>query len=383
VRSKKLYVPLGAGAEEAEDFEGMWVTLMKSQTASQHIMKCISRLIVTIINNEGRDLRPTDVMLCVAILSAAVDVGKGTRPRDLTRPLAWPLPHALFTAARLARVCTVKPTELLDAESASEEEEEEESEEEEEDEEGLSAPESKSEAKARLKAKLEAKLEAEKEKRKRACVKRWQEEMTPAEKDAYVKAFLMPNQPIELKARDTTQKARTLFLYPMLKEKLREVAPELVPFTSDVEADGIVYVQSKAALEGYESRARKWPRMCKLLCGRDEQGEPCFLYSKEVEDGEEPTPFTAFVDAVAKECEIEPNDISPNLVAFLAFMAGQIACVTTRSRGRKAGLKVQGDLNDHGSWDAGITSALRFMKDRSKCRTHAHLVKAIQKKAKK
>jgi len=353
VRSKKLYVPLGAGAEEAEDFEGMWVTLMKSQTASQHIMKCISRLIVTIINNEGRDLRPTDVMLCVAILSAAVDVGK------------------------------VKPTELLDAESASEEEEEEESEDEEEDEEGLSAPESKSEAKARLKAKLEAKLEAEKEKRKRACVKRWQEEMTPAEKDAYVKAFLMPNQPIELKARDTTQKARTLFLYPMLKEKLREVAPELVPFTSDVEADGIVYVQSKAALEGYESRARKWPRMCKLLCGRDEQGEPCFLYSKEVEDGEEPTPFTAFVDAVAKECEIEPNDISPNLVAFLAFMAGQIACVTTRSRGRKAGLKVQGDLNDHGSWDAGITSALRFMKDRSKCRTHAHLVKAIQKKAKK
>jgi hypothetical protein len=207
VRSKKLYVPLGAGAEEAEDFEGMWVTLMKSQTASQHIMKCISRLIVTIINNEGRDLRPTDVMLCVAILSAAVDVGKGTRPRDLTRPLAWPLPHALFTAARLARVCTVKPTELLDAESASEEEEEEESEEEEEDEEGLSAPESKSEAKARLKAKLEAKLEAEKEKRKRACVKRWQEEMTPAEKDAYVKAFLMPNQPIELKVR--RQRAHT------------------------------------------------------------------------------------------------------------------------------------------------------------------------------
>ena len=108
-----------------------------------------------------------------------------------------------------------------------------------------------------------------------------------------------------------TQKARTLFLYPMLKEKLREVAPELVPFTSDVEADGIVYVQSKAALEGYESRARKWPRMCKLLCGRDEQGEPCFLYSKEVEDGEEPTPFTAFVDAVAKECEIEVRCSSP------------------------------------------------------------------------
>ena len=57
--------------------------------------------------------------------------------------------------------------------------------------------------------------------------------------------------------------------------------------------------------------------------------------------------------------------------------------MTTRSRGWRKGNKVQGDLADHGSWDAGIASALRFMKDRTKCRTHANLVKAIQKKTKK
>jgi hypothetical protein len=79
----------------------------------------------------------------------------------------------------------------------------------------------------------------------------------------------------------------------------------------------------------------------------------------------------------------QPNDISPNLVAFLAYIAGQIADVTKRSRGWRKGDKVRGDLADHGAWDAGIASALRFMKNRSKCRTHAHLVKAIQKKTKK
>jgi hypothetical protein len=264
-----------------------------------------------------------------------------------------------------------------------------------------------------------------------------------------------------MQARLMTQKARTLFLHPMLKAKLREAAPELVPVTSDAAADREIYEQSKAALEGYEMYARKWPRPCNLLCGRDEHGEPAFLYSKEVDDGEEPAPFTAFVDAVAKECEIEvrcsfaarrvarapaalpaivpaashthllcrvascilrvclrecfapaphqqctscgcasdaactsrlaharasprqPNDISPNLVAFLAFIAGQIASVSPRKRGWHKGAKIQGDLADHGTWDAGIASALRFMKDRSKCRTHAHLVKAIQKETKK
>ena len=72
VRSKKFFVSLGAGAEEDEEFEAKWVQLLKSTTASQHTMQCISRLIVKVINGEGRDLRPTDVLLCVAILSAAV-----------------------------------------------------------------------------------------------------------------------------------------------------------------------------------------------------------------------------------------------------------------------------------------------------------------------
>ena len=55
---------------------------------------------------------------------------------------------------------------------------------------------------------------------------------------------------------------------------------------------------------------------------------------------------------------------------------------TRAAGGRKAGTKVQGDLDDHTLWDAGIQSALRFMKKRAKCPTHSKLVSAIQKKTK-
>ena len=102
VRSKKFFVSLGAGAEEDEEFEAKWVQLLKSTTVSQHTMQCMSRLIVKVINDEGRDLRPTDVLLCVAILSAAVDVGKGRSRRDLTRPLARPLASSLSIRCPLA-----------------------------------------------------------------------------------------------------------------------------------------------------------------------------------------------------------------------------------------------------------------------------------------
>lgn len=102
-----------------------------------------------------------------------------------------------------------------------------------------------------------------------------------------------------------TQKARTNELYPYLKNKLRELAPDLVPYTSDIAADEAEYKLSKAALAGFESRARKWPRMCKLLCGRaDEDGEWLFLYSEETDEGYEPAPFTKFVDDVATDCDI-------------------------------------------------------------------------------
>ena len=102
-----------------------------------------------------------------------------------------------------------------------------------------------------------------------------------------------------------TQKARTNELYPYLKRKLRQHMPCLVPLTSDVEDDEATYKLSKAALAGFERSARKWPRMCKLLCGRAEDGEWFFLYSKETDEGYEPSPFAAFVDDVATDCGIE------------------------------------------------------------------------------
>ena len=75
--------------------------------------------------------------------------------------------------------------------------------------------------------------------------------------------------------------------------------------------------------------------------------------------------------------------VSTNLVAFLAYIAGQIASTSTRARGRHVGDLVHGDLADHTNWDAGIKSALRFMKDRTKCPTRCALVSAIQKKKKR
>ena len=41
---------------------------------------------------------------------------------------------------------------------------------------------------------------------------------------------------------------------------------------------------------------------------------------------------------------------------------------------------MQGDLEDHTHWDAGIRKALKFMTDRTRCPTSAPLVSAIQKK---
>ena len=70
-----------------------------------------------------------------------------------------------------------------------------------------------------------------------------------------------------------TAKGRTNWLFPLIKQSLRTRAPDLVPFTDDPRADGEVHAKSKAALPGFESRARKWPRGCKLLYGIDEHSE--------------------------------------------------------------------------------------------------------------
>ena len=102
-------------------------------------------------------------------------------------------------------------------------------------------------------------------------------------------------------------KGRSLYLYKMLKDKLHEKAPSLVPLTDDVTLDGEVYAASKAALPGFEFLARKWPRPCKLLCGEDEHGEPQFFYVQEHDEpgvADEPHCFVQFVLAIADECNI-------------------------------------------------------------------------------
>ena len=74
--------------------------------------------------------------------------------------------------------------------------------------------------------------------------------------------------------------------------------------------------------------------------------------------------------------------ITPNLVAFLAYIANQIAGVEKRTRGRYSDGHplVQGDLSDHGEWNMGIHKALKFMQDRKACPTRSILISAIQKK---
>jgi hypothetical protein len=77
---------------------------------------------------------------------------------------------------------------------------------------------------------------------------------------------------------------------------------------------------------------------------------------------------------------VKADDIQTALVAWLAYIVGFIAKVSTRDKGHYAGEKVRGDLPDHNEWKEGIDRALRFMRDRKKCPTHAPLISAIQKK---
>ena len=156
--------------------------------------------------------------------------------------------------------------------------------------------------------------------------------MSKDDQQAYVQAFLLPNGPIEkqvhaatptalrriscvplvasrLQLRGMVQKARSNVLYPTLKALLREAAPELVPFRpEDVAADKKVYVESKAALDDLDVRAKKWPRMCKLLCGVDEDRKALFYYTKlnnEENVPDEPHSFVVFVESLCKRFNIK------------------------------------------------------------------------------
>ena len=164
----------------------------------------------------------------------------------------------------------------------------------------------------------------------------------------------------------------------MLKHKLREAAPDLVPFTGDAEADACEYANAKLALPTSHSRS-KWPRQCALLFGKDTEGNPQFLHVEEgaTEEDDVPHGFTAYVAAVAAECGID--DVKPGLIAFLAFIADQVASADVRAKGRGTGTVVQGDLENHTMWNAGIKRSLKFMKSRARCPTRSPIVKRIQR----
>ena len=76
----------------------------------------------------------------------------------------------------------------------------------------------------------------------------------------------------------------------------------------------------------------------------------------------------------------QPNDVTPNLVAFLLYVSGQIVGTSIRKKGHnRVNELVQGDMEAHTHWDAGISKALKFMKSSAKCPTVHPLIKSIQK----
>ena len=70
-----------------------------------------------------------------------------------------------------------------------------------------------------------------------------------------------------------------------------------------------------------------------------------------------------------------------NLVAFCAYIADQICGVKLRTRGKQPllGTMQQGDFEDHLHWNAGISKALKFIKDRNACPTLCQWIKKLQK----
>ena len=68
------------------------------------------------------------------------------------------------------------------------------------------------------------------------------------------------------------------------------------------------------------------------------------------------------------------------MVAFLLYVADQIVGTKKRNKGHnRVGEQVQGDLEAHTYWDAGINKALKFMKSPAKCPSDHPLIKSIQK----
>ena len=74
-------------------------------------------------------------------------------------------------------------------------------------------------------------------------------------------------------------------------------------------------------------------------------------------------------------------DVTPYLVAWLVYLAKQVATVAKRKKGRaRVSEKVRGDFESHTHWNKGIASALKFMRDPHNCPTRSPMVRGIQKK---
>ena len=83
------------------------------------------------------------------------------------------------------------------------------------------------------------------------------------------------------------------------------------------------------------------------------------------------------VCACARACaRAQPGDLQPSLIAFAAYIAGQIASVKPREKGHRDFLnqEVQADFEPHDLWNCGIKRALKFMNDRVACPTDDPIV---------
>ena len=120
--------------------------------------------------------------------------------------------------------------------------------------------------------------------------------------------------------------------------------------------------------------------MCSLLFKQgsgEGEGEGPLFYSDEG-DASDRHPFVKFVHDVAEQASIETDDITSYLVAFLAYIADQIASVGLRKRGKGHGERARGDINNHDDWNGGIVQALKFMRDAERCPTRSKLISALQ-----
>ena len=75
-----------------------------------------------------------------------------------------------------------------------------------------------------------------------------------------------------------------------------------------------------------------------------------------------------------------------NLIAYmyLAYIAGEVATVSPKKRGKLAGeTQLRGQLDDHFYYNQEIKRALKFIGSPDKCPSESSLITSIQKKANK